>query len=83
MRLEHRQIVVTGLGGNVDERDFPDIDNLQSIDDAVAWLREAGKCCRDTAENTDDPRQSEYLKGRAHAFTLAAQTIEDVTGGRS
>ncbi len=65
-----------------DERNLPDIDNLQTVEDVIAWLREAAKTCAETAKhNRDLPEHATYLRGRAEAFGLAATLIEDVTRG--
>ncbi len=63
-----------------DERDLPDIDNLRTVEEVIAWLREAAKTCAETARhNRDLPDHAIYLRGRAEAFGLAAGLVEDVT----
>ena len=61
-----------------DERDMPDIDNLQTVEDVIAWLRGASTTCAETAKhNRDIPDHAIYLRGRAEAFGLAAGLLED------
>ncbi|MFA7121414.1 MAG: hypothetical protein WC277_08020 [Bacilli bacterium] len=55
-----------------DERDLPDIDNLRTVEDVIAWLREASTTCAETAKHNRVPEQAAYLRGRAEAFGLAA-----------
>lgn len=63
-----------------DERYMPDVDDLRSVEEVIAWLREASKTCAETAKhNRDLPEHATYLRGRAEAFGLAARIIEDVT----
>lgn len=63
-----------------DERYMPDVDDLRSVEDVIAWLREASTTCAETAKhNRDLPEHATYLRGRAEAFGLAARIIEDVT----
>ncbi len=65
-----------------DERYLPDIDNLRTVEDVIAWLREASTTCAETARhNRDVPDHAVYLRGRAEAFGLAARLVEDVTRG--
>lgn len=61
-----------------DERDLPDIAYLRTYDEAAVWLRTAGAICSDTADHLSG-EQAAYQRGRAHAFGLAARTIEDVS----
>ena len=62
-----------------DERDLPDIDNLRTVEEVIAWLREAAKTCAETARhNRDLPDHAIYLRGRAEAVGLAAGLVEDV-----
>jgi hypothetical protein len=62
-----------------DERYMPDIDNLQTVEEVIAWLREAATTCAETAKhNRDLPEHATYLRGRAEAFGLAAGLVGDV-----
>lgn len=62
-----------------DERYLPDIDNLQTVEEVISWLREASTTCAETAKhNRDLPEHATYLRGRAEAFGLAARLVEDV-----
>jgi len=66
-----------------DEQDLPDIDNLRTIENVIAWLRQAAETCAETARhNRDLPEHATYLRGRAGAFNLAASLIEEVTRRR-
>lgn len=62
-----------------DERYLPDVDNLQTIEDVIAWLRVAAGECMESAKSTSHDPSRKYLRGRAHAFGLAARLVEDVT----
>ena len=61
-----------------DERDAAvDIDEIQTLEDVITWLRTAADVCTDTAQHTRNPEGGAYLKGRAEAFRLSARMIED------
>jgi len=59
-----------------DERDLLDVDNLRTVKDAAAWMRGADKECRETAKHVTNLEQAAYLRGRAHAFGMAAGLLE-------
>ena len=65
-----------------DEQDLPDIDNLRTIENVIAWLRQAAETCAETARHNRVPEHATYLRGRAEAFSVAASLIEDVTRRR-
>lgn len=61
-----------------DERDVPYIGDLRTVDEVIAYLRQASETCSETAKHITDREDAVYLQGRAHAFGLAAGWVEDV-----
>lgn len=62
-----------------DERDLLDIDNLRTVEEVIAWLRQARDICCETADHAQSRKDQYRLEGRAQAFGLAALLIENVT----
>lgn len=64
-----------------DERSVPYVGELKTIEEAIAWLREAARVCEETAKNLRSPGDvglAMNLRGRSSAFGLAARIVEDV-----
>jgi hypothetical protein len=55
-----------------DERDLPDIDNLRTVEEVIAWLREAAKTCAETARltGTSPTTRYTYAAGRRRSAWL-------------
>ena len=66
-----------------DERDVPYFGDLRTVEEVIAWLRQAARDCAAVAESDRraefDPEIVGNLRGRAEAFNLAAGLVEDVT----
>lgn len=67
----------------LDERDMLDIDNLRTVEEVIAWLRQARDICSETADHAQSRKDQYHLEGRADAFGLAARLMDDVTRRQS
>lgn len=60
------------IGSPVDDLD------IDSIDDLVDWLECAAEDCTSLVAHVRTSHDREYLRGRAHAFGLAAALAQDL-----
>ncbi len=61
-----------------DERDVPYFGDLRTVEEAIAWLRQAEETCADVAKYITDREEAAYQRGRSRAFGLAAGLVEGV-----